>query len=783
MKQMNSRGIGPWRRRGGRVACAAVLTIGALASGALAAPPPAAAAGAGGSSLSPRLAELSRPGLRSAPAGERGRRLALPPRGPGSLLSDGDRVVVRVRFERGAVARLDALRRAGARVVSFSRPLQTVVVAVAPAALSALAATPGVRAVTETFEPLLLGGCEGGAVISEGLAQLRVDAAREQFGVRGKGITVGVLSDSFDTATEAAAGGPIATHAQQDVQSNDLPGPAGTCSGQQAPVDVLEELAGEGSDEGRAMLQIIHDLAPHAGLAFATAFESEESFAQNIERLAQPEAEGGAGAEVIVDDVAWFEEPFFQDGPVAAAINRVTAEGVPYLTAVGNSNVLLGGMEIASWEAPAYRPAACPAPLLGLPADCLDFDPGARTDTGFGLTLKANARLLVDLQWGEPWNGVEGDLDVYLVREKTGEVVAGGADDNIASQRPVELLSWQNPAPTAESVRLMVNRCAATCNPAASSSTQPRLKFVLMPDGGAITATEYSESGGGDVVGPTVFGHAGAESAISVAAVPFNNSGVVASYSSRGPVVHLFEPVEGAEPAAPLPGAPQTIPKPDLAATDCSATTFFAQLVSGVWRFCGTSAAAPHAAAVAALIRQAVPSASPQQIREALALAADPVAGFPPEAAGAGLLDALGALEVIGATPVEDDGPSTPLPPAEEGGTTPPPAPVPAPGSFAPIPVQPAPPSAAPSTFFRQRPPKLVRTRRTRARVVFRFGSDQAGAAFLCRVDRSRFRRCPPRFVRRLGAGPHVVRVKARGAGGRVDRTPAVYRFRVKRIR
>ncbi len=50
-----------------------------------------------------------------------------------------------------------------------------------------------------------------------------------------------------------------------------------------------------------------------------------------------------------------------------------------------------------------------------------------------------------------------------------------------------------------------------------------------------------------------------------------------------------------ATPAASLP-TPQTLDKPDVAASDCVATTFFAQLVGSTWRFCGTSAAAPHAA-------------------------------------------------------------------------------------------------------------------------------------------------------------------------------------------
>ena len=68
------------------------------------------------------------------------------------------------------------------------------------------------------------------------------------------------------------------------------------------------------------MAQIVHDLAPGAKISFATAFVGEVAFAENIRGLA------AAGASVIVDDVGYFEEPFFQDGPVAAAINEVVGE-------------------------------------------------------------------------------------------------------------------------------------------------------------------------------------------------------------------------------------------------------------------------------------------------------------------------------------------------------------------------------------------------------------------------------------------------------------------------
>ena len=101
------------------------------------------------------------------------------------------------------------------------------------------------------------------------------------------------------------------------------------------------------TDEGRGMAQIVHDLAPGASLAFATAYPNEVTFAANIAALAN------AGAKVIVDDVSYFDEPFFQEGPVGVAVSEATAKGVTYFSAAGNNNLVdSGGHNISSWEAP-----------------------------------------------------------------------------------------------------------------------------------------------------------------------------------------------------------------------------------------------------------------------------------------------------------------------------------------------------------------------------------------------------------------------------------------------
>jgi hypothetical protein len=186
-------------------------------------------------------------------------------------------------------------------------------------------------------------------------------------------------------------------------------------------------------------------------------------------------------------------------------------------------------------------------------------------------------------------------------------------------------------------------------------------------------------------------------------------------------------------------------------------------------------------------------AASPNDIRAALVAGAAPVGAFGPCAVGAGLVDAVAAIEEVegGATAT---GPACEAPQSEVD-----PEEAAAAGSWG----SEAPPSLPPSTtttpsgsgtvenpvlrvlprtFFLQRPAKLLRTRRNSAKAVFRFGSDEEGVSFVCRVDGGFFRPCPARLTRRFLPGWHVISVAARDAAGNGDRSPATYHFKVKRI-
>ena len=193
----------------------------------------------------------------------------------------------------------------------------------APEALSpagdAPAVAPAGAYITDgvTYEPVgtfSAGPTTHASVNATGATAAQLQQALDESGlsVNGSGIKVGVLSDSFNDLGGAAA----------DEADGALPSASN--------IDVIKDLASGGTDEGRAMMQIIHDIAPGASLAFYTAFDSEQDFANGILALA------AAGAKVIVDDVSYFDEPFFQNGVVAQAIQKVEAEGVVYVTAAGN---------------------------------------------------------------------------------------------------------------------------------------------------------------------------------------------------------------------------------------------------------------------------------------------------------------------------------------------------------------------------------------------------------------------------------------------------------------
>ena len=439
-------------------------------------------------------------------------------------------------------------------------------------------------------------------------------------GYDGTGVKVGVLSDSYNNL-----GG-----ANSDVASGDLP----------AGVNVLEDLSSGGSDEGRAMLQLIHDLAPGADLSFATAFTGENGFSNNIRALAAD------GADIIVDDVIYFAEPFFQDGVVALAVDDVVTEnGVAYFSSAGNS-------ADQSYESDDFNGTVDPTSNGASSLDSIissngftlpsggysyhDFDPSINVDPRQQLTLNNGQSIRLALQWDDPFytsNGVDTDLDIFLI-DSSNNVVAFDNLNNIAAQYPFEYLQFQNTSGSQQIYNVVIAKAAGP--------DPGRIKYV---DFGSGVNPEY------DTNSSTIYGHASAINAEAVGAVPYFNQENPESFTSLGPTTFFYEYVtDGSGNIVGLQrqATPEIRQKPDLAAIDGTDTTFFGSSDFDNTRFpnfFGTSAAAPHAAAVAALLKDADSSLTPAQIYNRLETTAKDIynPGFD-NLTGAGVINAYDAL-------------------------------------------------------------------------------------------------------------------------------------------
>ncbi|MGA3057937.1 MAG: S8 family serine peptidase, partial [Candidatus Limnocylindrales bacterium] len=599
------------------LAPAALLLAGLFSvwAGPLAGPVNAAVHGKDGP-LTPRLQLLADPAFETESAQAQAEKLMLPVSGPGSIMErPGGRILVDVRVSDTSAATLHGLEAIGARLVYVDDALRIVTAEVAPSGLTALAAVqPQVLSVEEVLQPAVNAACPTGDFVSEGDTQLNAATGRTHYSVNGSGITVGVLSDSYNSL----GGAPT------DVTNGELPGATNAC-GFTNPVTVQADYSG--TDEGRAMSQIVHDLAPGANIRFATADNSEQDFADQIRALAT------AGAKVIVDDISYFDEPMYQDGVIGKAVEDVTAQGVTYFSSAANNNTIIGGNNVSSYETQAYRPMTCPASVLtgyGSPAGltCHDFNPGAGTDNTYGITFNTNTRYTMG--WNEPQFGIATNLDLCVLDHSNGALLGCSFNNNFTTEKAFEMVSISGSG----SIDLVVVRYAGTGTP----------RFKLISQRSNLTAVEYPTGSGGDVVGPTIYGHNASRSGATVAAIPYNNANTLETYSSRGPATYCYGPVVGTTPAAPLASC-QTATV-DMSATDGVQNSFFGG--GSPNRFYGTSAAAPHAAAIAALVLQRRSCLTPAQVLAAMETTAVPVGAFGVDAMGAGRLDADAALGAAG---------------------------------------------------------------------------------------------------------------------------------------
>ena len=395
--------------------------------------------------------------------------------------------------------------------------------------------------------------------------------------------------DRIHRCDQARALGFDGTGVKVGVISTGITGLAASqAAGELGPVEVLAATGTE--DEGTAMLEIVADCAPGATLMYAEHGPTSLFFVQSVNALRD------AGARIIVDDIYIMGEPFFEDG-LTALNDRQLGKSVLRVTLAGN----LGQGHYQAFFNPGSFDTA-------LPGTRHNFGGGdeflrMRVDPGVTSTLI--------LQWTNPFGAASDDYDL-CVRLPNGTFfqcsnrVQDGNDDPL------------------EGMRL-------TCSASAPGSCEFDVQITLFSGASQLLVlycdfcefTEFNNPTG------AIFGHSAVPEVLTVAAAPADNPTTIEPFSSQGPVT-LFVP------------SIEVRLKPDLTGIDCVATS------RPDWNpFCGTSAAAPHVAAVAAILLQRMgPDTSARALTGALIATAtslgDPGFSF---SAGNGRADAVSAVQ------------------------------------------------------------------------------------------------------------------------------------------
>ncbi len=451
-----------------------------------------------------------------------------------------------------------------------------------------------------------------------------------QYGLTGAGVQVGILSDSaneFDGTTLATA-----------VADGLLPN----------NVQILQDGTPGDSDEGAAMLEEVHAVAPGASLSFASADGGQTAFADDITLLANN------GAKVIADDVGYADEPYFEPSVMDDAIQTAVTSGDMYFSAAGNSG--FGGFRLSSnwalnadgnyyfnWDAGSANPAM---------------------SMNFNATVAGGT--LLGLEWDNPWNGATGTVidnvqlaifdytsGTFLNTTNPFDGSTGGQQNNFITNEPFQSVVLPDDGEYAITAYIP-NNGTGLLHP--NSPLPTTLEFVL-GNSADISAFQYP---GAEV---SSYGHSTGQFTIGVGAVDSQKPTVSESFSSAGPGVYLFNSA-GTRLAQPL-----TVQNPFVSAAD---DVFADVQFPDFDPFFGTSAAAPNAAAAAALMRQGIPTLTQAEFKTAVQATATPINGDVPGSydpqVGYGLLNALTAyhallpaLGVTGNGQAISDGETTPI--------------------------------------------------------------------------------------------------------------------------
>ncbi len=458
-------------------------------------------------------------------------------------------VQVYIHLENADDAALQQLRDLGATIEITNADRNVVQAWLPTAALERIAALSAVTEIT----PPDYAETRAGRVSTEGDRIHRADLVRSFSGLSGSGVRVGVISDGVDAWRTSQGGG-------------DLPG----------SIEINPDQGGSG-DEGTALLEIVHDLAPGAELAFSGAGTSL-GMVEAILWLANDAFEG-EGADIIVDDLGFYTEPFYEDGAVALAAADAVAGGAVYVSASGN-NASKHYEGQFSDGGDGYH----------------DFDASGATD----IALRISPGVRVVLQWNDRFGASGNDYDLFVCPpgikpvkfNLQNDICEGSNRGQSGDDDPYESI-----------FTVLLDYSAADVYIRRYSGDAKRLKLFVTR--GAVAEHGVQEGG--------IFGHPAVTGVLAVGAIDAADPGSDdPQFTSDRGSTRIFFPSQ------------ETRSKPDVMGIDGVLITGaggFGAPTSGssFRRFFGTSAAAPHVAGIAALALQAQRRADPSMTRKAVA--------------------------------------------------------------------------------------------------------------------------------------------------------------------
>lgn len=430
---------------------------------------------------------------------------------------------------------------------------------------------------------------------------LGATALRAAMGTNGSGVTVGVISVSGN-----ALGGLA-----QDIANGFLP----------KNTTVLSDPSGISTDEGRAMAQMVHGIAPGAAirLAYATGTGNGQDLADAINLLVRN------GAKVIVDDISVFADRVYQEGgPVAKAIDGAAAQGVTFVTSAANvgANYYEHALSLGQTTLPGIDGAVW----------AYDFGQGTRQFfEKLSFTRNGSGNVGLTLGWTQP-----GESPAYQLRMA---VLTRNADGTYAKTADVPYAQAQGNSATLN-IGIGGSKGGGTYYVAVYAKAPVTLadqsfKLIVHHEGNtAVFSDPNANQGSG-----AIYGHALDPNEITAGAVDYANAKGTPpkneTFSASGPTAGSSHYLLNADGSA-LDATP--IAKPDVSGVDGVHND-----VSGVDApFYGTSAAAPTVAGVAALMLQANPDLSPAEVKAMLKQSALPTNSA--EQGGAGLVQAEKAV-------------------------------------------------------------------------------------------------------------------------------------------